>query len=104
MYSIYREFGDYHNTAIDQTWYKAAILQHETDPESFVYFVPHDGVPDDDGILRVSASHAIFPHDGNAKAPGCVVGFQFNHDLMVKRFREITTKDKVSNQGYVKYF
>lgn len=58
--------------------------------------MPHNAIPDsDDGILRVTASHAIFPHDGNIEAPGCVVGFQFNHDLMVKRFKEITTKEKV---------
>ena len=26
-----REFGDYHTTAIDEQWYKSAILQHKTD-------------------------------------------------------------------------
>lgn len=91
-----REFGDLHKTAVDETWYKAAVLQHEIDPRSFVYYVPHDAIPEyDDKILRVSASHAIFPHDDNAEAPGCVVGFQFNHDLMAKRFEQITTKKKV---------
>lgn len=102
FFSLFREFGDIHNTAVDETWYKAAVLQHETDPESFVYLIPHDAIPDDeDGLLRVSASYAIFPKQGDLEAPGCVVGFKFNHDLMVERFRNITTKDKVQFNRFI---
>lgn len=92
---FYREFGDYHNTAVDETWYKNAILQHAIDPNSFVYFVPHETDPPEEGELKVTASHAIFPRDGGIEAPGSVVGFQFSHALMSERFMEITSKANV---------
>lgn len=91
-----REFGDYHTTAVDETWYKSAILQHQIDANSFVYFVPHEADPPEEGELKVTASHAIFPRDGGIEAPGCVVGFQFSHALMGERFMEITSKANVS--------
>jgi voltage-dependent calcium channel alpha-2/delta-4 len=91
-----REFGDYHTKAIDETWYKSAILQHNIDATSFVYSVPHESDPPEDGGLKVTASMAIFPRDGGLEAPGCVVGFQFSHKLMYERFMNITSKDNVS--------
>lgn len=30
-------------------------------------------------------------------APGCVVGFQFSHELMMERFMEITSKSDIQN-------
>lgn len=87
-----KEFGDYHKFAVDETWYKSAILQHQIDPLSFVYSVPHNSEPKEDDDLKVTASHAIFPRDGGLEAPGLVVGFQFSHSLMYKRFMEITSK------------
>lgn len=86
------EFGDYHKSAVDEIWYKSAILQHRIDPLSFVYSVPHELDEKEDGDLKVTASHAIFPRDGGLEAPGLVVGFQFSHSLMYKRFMEITSK------------
>lgn len=92
-----REFGDYHTKAIDETWYKSAILQHhEERTESFVYSVKHARDPDEDSDLKVTASHAIFPRDGGKEAPACVVGFQFSHALMLERFFNITSVDNVS--------
>lgn len=92
-----REFGDYHTTAVDETWYKTAILQHQIDPKSFVYSVPHNSDPaEDNDEIKVTASHAIFPRDGGIEAPGSVVGFQFSHGLMKDRFMEITSKVNVS--------
>jgi hypothetical protein len=35
-----RRFGDIHNRAIDEIWYKRAVEQHYMDEESFVYSVP----------------------------------------------------------------
>lgn len=96
MLQSIREFGDYHNTAIDETWYKTAILQHQIDPKSFVYSVPHSSDEQIEGDLKVTASHAIFPRDGGMEAPGSVVGFQFSHALMYDRFMEITNKIYVS--------
>uniref|UniRef100_A0A182WHK4 VWFA domain-containing protein n=1 Tax=Anopheles minimus TaxID=112268 RepID=A0A182WHK4_9DIPT len=86
------EFGDYHKKAIDETWYRSAILQHKIDPKSFVYSVPHESDPPEDGELKVTATMAIFPRDGGLEAPGCVTGFQFTHSLMYDRFMEITSK------------
>lgn len=91
------EFGDYHTTAIDETWYKSAILQHKIDPNSFVYSVPHKSDPPTDSEMIVTASHAIFPRDGGFEAPGSVVGFQFSLAHMQKRFDNITSKANVSN-------
>ncbi|XP_037958547.1 voltage-dependent calcium channel subunit alpha-2/delta-3 [Teleopsis dalmanni] len=89
-----REFGDYHTTAIDETWYKSAILQHHQEPtESFVYSVKHSKDPMEDNELKITASHAIFPRDGGKEAPACVVGFQFSHALMLERFFNITSAD-----------
>lgn len=91
------EFGDYHTKAIDETWYKAAILQHRQErTESFVYMVKHAEDPKEDEDLKVTASHAIFPRDGGKEAPGCVVGFKFNHSSMYERFFNITGSENVS--------
>ncbi|KAH8279880.1 hypothetical protein KR054_009426 [Drosophila jambulina] len=92
-----REFGDYHTKAIDETWYKSAILQHHEDrTESFVYSVKHYNDPMEDSEVKVTASHAIFPRDGGKEAPACVVGFQFSHARMWERFFNITAEDHVS--------
>ncbi|KAL5289197.1 CACNA2D4.2 family protein [Megaselia abdita] len=87
------EFGDYHTTAIDETWYKSAILQHLIDAESFVYSVPHHDDPVENSELQITASYAIFPRDGGLEAPACVVGFQFSHSAMIQSFASITAKD-----------
>lgn len=91
-----REFGDYHTTAVDETWYKMAILQHQIDPKSFVYSVDIPPYLPGSTEYVVTASHAIFPRDGGIEAPGSVVGFQFSHELMRERFMEITSKVNVS--------
>lgn len=91
-----REFGDYHTKAVDETWYKTAILQHQIDPKSFVYSVPHSSDPIEESEIKVTASHAIFPRDGGIEAPGSVVGFQFSQNLMYERFMQITSKVNVS--------
>uniref|UniRef100_A0A336MH80 CSON014735 protein n=1 Tax=Culicoides sonorensis TaxID=179676 RepID=A0A336MH80_CULSO len=67
-----REFGDYHTKAIDETWYRAAVLQHKLDPHSFFYSVQHSEDEKEEGGLKVTASMAIFPRDGGLEAPSCV--------------------------------
>lgn len=91
-----KEFGDNYKRAIDETWYRSAVLQHKIDPQSFVYSVPHEKtVPPDEEIV-VTASHAIFPRDGGLEAPAAVVGFQFSHQMLQERFEEIISKRTVS--------
>lgn len=94
----YREFGDYYTKAIDETWYKSAVLQHKVDNESFVYAVPHDDKDDvkEEGDIKVMASHAIFRMDAGKEAPGCVVGFQFQQQAMYERFKQITSQSVCS--------
>ncbi|XP_015836573.2 voltage-dependent calcium channel subunit alpha-2/delta-3 [Tribolium castaneum] len=83
-----REFGDLHAEAIDETWYKSAVIHHRYDPESFVYSVPFDSGLQED--LLVTASYAVFPTDAGKMAPGCVVGFQFAHKNFMEIVQEIT--------------
>lgn len=90
------EFGDFHSTAINEAWYKSAILQHQIDKQSFVYSVPHHDDEKEGNEIKVTASMAIFPRDGGMEAASCVVGFQFSHELMYERFMEITSKVNVS--------
>lgn len=85
--------------AIEEAWYKSAILQHRIDKQSFVYSVPHFGDEKEDSEIKVTASMAIFPRDGGMEAPSCVVGFQFAHELMYKRFMELTS----NNDASIKY-
>lgn len=87
------EFGDLHAKAVEETWYKSAVLQHEIDSNSFVFSVPFEPESLDD--LLVTASHAIFPRDGGNEAPGSVVGYQFEQAKMYERFMEITSRVKV---------
>lgn len=86
-----------HSKSIEETWYKSAVNQHSVDPESFVYSVPFDSGSGPNSIT-VTASHAIFPRDAGLEAPGCVVGFQFQHSNFYSRFMEITSKTYVSLQ------
>ena len=91
------EFGDDNRKAIEEPWYKNAILQHQIDKESFVYTVPRKQKQKENEDIQVSASMAIFPRDGGLEAPSCVVGFQFSHQLMEERFMEITSNSKVGS-------
>lgn len=91
-----QEFGDFHSKAIEEPWYKSAILQHQIDKDSFVYSVPHQSDVKEGNETQVTASMAIFPRDGGNEAPIGVVGFQFSLQMMYDRFMEITSKVSVS--------
>lgn len=98
---ICRNFGDVHSRAIDETWYRSAVLQHNIDPDSFVYTVPFEKIRKGKEIM-MSASHAIFPSDAGHEAPGCVVGFQFQHSKFFERFLE-TIDMNMTNVSLVCY-
>lgn len=87
---IFSEFGDWHSRAIDETWYKSAVLQNQHDDNSSVFSVPFE-IGDQPDVL-VTSSSAIFYQDGVHKIPASVVGFQFSHKHFYKRFFEITTQ------------
>lgn len=95
---ICREFGDLHSKAIDEIWYKSAVLQHQHDKDSFVYSVPFE-VEDADELL-VTGSYAIFPKDASIEAPGSVVGFQFSHSHLRTNLQTIANKSVVSTGNF----
>lgn len=82
--NLFRDFGDIHSNAIDESWYKGAVLQHKIEPDSFVYTMAEENKH-----RRILGSQAIFPRDAGHEAPGCVVGFKFRHSRLNKRFNSI---------------
>jgi hypothetical protein len=100
-----RAFGDIHFNAIEETWYKAAVLQHMINAASVVIATPlpildeiieSKPVLDKEDIM-MTASYAIFYKDGESETPASVVGFEFSFLSFQKRFHEITkiTSDPV---------
>lgn len=92
---FFREFGDDHPRAIDETWYKSAVLQHQYDIDSFVYSVPLQPSSTED--LLITGSYAIFPKDAGIEAPASVVGFQFSHSHLAKSFFDIAVTQVTHN-------
>ncbi|VEN50274.1 unnamed protein product, partial [Callosobruchus maculatus] len=88
-----KEFGDFHPRAINEKWYKSAVLQHQYD-ESLVYSVPFDAGTKDESL--VTGSFAIFPSEKGLEAPGSVVGFQFSQSKLHMEVKKISSK--LSNQ------
>ncbi|XP_028138725.2 voltage-dependent calcium channel subunit alpha-2/delta-3 [Diabrotica virgifera virgifera] len=89
-----KEFGDVHPYAINEQWYKNAVIQRQYD-ESFVYSVPFDAGTKDTNRI-VTGSFAIFPSEKGHKTPGSVVGFQFSQAKLQTKFQEVS--NKLSNQ------
>lgn len=96
------EFGDSHNSSIEEPWYQNAIFQHHIEKDSFVYSVEHFNVNNSEpsGEEEVYGSMAIFPRDGGLEAPSGVVGFSFSRKLMHERFKEITSKVNVNVSSF----
>lgn len=89
-----------HPRAINERWYKNAVLQHQYD-ESLVYSVPFDVGAKEDTL--VTASFAIFPSERGLEAPGSVVGFQFSQSKLQARVKEISNKLSVCAVSYSLY-
>ncbi|KAK4871804.1 hypothetical protein RN001_015928 [Aquatica leii] len=80
-------FGDLHARAIDEVWYKSAVIEHRYNNYSFVYMVPLERKYHDD--LVITGSHAIFLTQDDKEAPGAVVGYQFSHHQLYEQFFKI---------------
>ncbi|XP_034830585.1 voltage-dependent calcium channel subunit alpha-2/delta-3 [Maniola hyperantus] len=101
-------FGDFYYNAIEETWYKAAVLQHMIDKESLVIATnlpvldksikSRPAITNTDGDIIVTASYAIFYKDGDSETPAAVVGFQY----MFSNFQEIFFKMTESTEGDLK--
>lgn len=93
-------FGDIYNTTIEETWYKAAVLQHMISKESLVVATPlpfldktiknPPPVRNEDEDITITASYAIFYKDGESETPASVVGFQYSYNSFFERFKSIT--------------
>lgn len=100
MDCFFRVFGDDYHNAIEETWYKAAVLQHIISRESVVIATPlpvldktinsPPSVLNKDGDVTITASHAIFYKDDKSETPASVVGFQFSYKKFTERFINIT--------------
>lgn len=85
-------FGDENAKAIDTSWYKRAVDQHQIESDSFVFSVPFDsGYTSKNNVTLVTAAHAIFIEHKGHKAPAAVVGLQFQHDSLARHFINITS-------------
>ncbi|KAK5639073.1 hypothetical protein RI129_011565 [Pyrocoelia pectoralis] len=82
-------FGDLYSRAIDERFYKTAVIEHRYNNYSFVYTTPLE-VKYDEHLL-VTASHAIFLTQDDKEAPGAVVGYQFSHSHLRQQFSKIVT-------------
>jgi hypothetical protein len=51
---FYRDFGDLHKHSIDEPYYRSAVLQHEIDPNSYVFSVPFDAGKQQVYIVKVA--------------------------------------------------
>ncbi|XP_023935814.1 voltage-dependent calcium channel subunit alpha-2/delta-3 [Bicyclus anynana] len=101
-------FGDHYYNAIEETWYKGAVLQHMIDKESLVIATKlpvldkiiksRPPVANKDGDIIITASYAIFYKDGDSKTPAAVVGFQY----MFSNFQDIFFKMTESTKGELK--
>ncbi|XP_039276576.1 voltage-dependent calcium channel subunit alpha-2/delta-4 isoform X2 [Nilaparvata lugens] len=82
------EWGDSNNEALNEPWYRSAVLQHHIDADAFVLSMPFDP----ERAKTMTASHAIFHRDGGHEAPGSVVGFHFPYDNFYNSFIKIISR------------
>ncbi|XP_041974818.1 voltage-dependent calcium channel subunit alpha-2/delta-3 isoform X2 [Aricia agestis] len=97
-------FGDYYYNAIEETWYKAAVLQHMIDKESLVIATPlpildktissRPEITNENGDITITASYAIFYKDGNSETPAAVVGFQYLYSNFFEIFSNVTKNSR----------
>ncbi|CAH2102250.1 unnamed protein product [Euphydryas editha] len=100
-------FGDKYSKAIEEIWYKAAVLQHMIDKESLVISTNLPVLDDtikspppienDDGDITVTSSYAIFYKDGESETPAAVVGFQFMYSNFQEIFFNMTKNNEELN-------
>ncbi|XP_058802117.1 voltage-dependent calcium channel subunit alpha-2/delta-3 isoform X2 [Phymastichus coffea] len=87
-----REFAK-HKRALDEAWYKGAILQNEIDSESISVTVPviRSDERADDTVATISVG--IFPMDNGLKAPAGVAGIQVPVIKFYEQFMSLTSRD-----------
>ncbi|XP_049879947.1 voltage-dependent calcium channel subunit alpha-2/delta-4 isoform X2 [Pectinophora gossypiella] len=107
-------FGDDYHNAIEETWYKAAVLQHMINKESLVIATRlpilddtiknRPPVENEDGDITMTATYAMFYRDGDSETPASVVGFQYSYLKFHERFGNITNLTRGSGDKDKKEF
>lgn len=88
----FRHFADINAKAMDTSWFKRAVDQHNIEPDSFVFSVPFDsGYNGKNSSVLVTAAHAIFIEHRGHKAAAGVIGLQYTHESLAKHFINITS-------------
>lgn len=80
------EFGEKHNRATDEPFYKRAVDFHLVDESAFVYSVPFGIGRRPDAEAEVTASRAIFVGQGQERAPAAVVGLRMRLQTFGDKF------------------
>ncbi|KAJ8670394.1 hypothetical protein QAD02_001653 [Eretmocerus hayati] len=83
-----------HRRALDEAWYKGAILQHAADNESISITVPPIKEPESGHDAVVTFSHGIFPLDNSKDAAAAVVGFQLPMQTLHEQFSRLLTQNR----------
>ncbi|XP_046388068.1 voltage-dependent calcium channel unc-36-like isoform X2 [Ischnura elegans] len=101
--STHKYFVDHYKNTIDEYWYKLSVIQHESDPGSYVYTLPYprggEGEAEDDNDLvnHLTVSRAIFLGEDNKTAPASVVGYQFPQTSLQNLLEEVTSDHSCDN-------
>ncbi|XP_014218432.1 voltage-dependent calcium channel subunit alpha-2/delta-3 isoform X2 [Copidosoma floridanum] len=86
-----REFTS-HRRALDEPWYKGAILRNEIDPESISITVPPIKDTESGCNATVTISLGIFPRDAGMRAAAGVLGMQLPMNALFRRFMAIVSE------------
>ncbi|XP_071450775.1 voltage-dependent calcium channel subunit alpha-2/delta-3-like [Hetaerina americana] len=93
--STHKYFVDNHKNSIDEPWYKLPVIQHESDPDSYVYTLPYPrgGETEEGGELvnLLTVSRAIFLQEENRSTPASVIGYQFPQSSLQTLLEKISS-------------
>ncbi|XP_031786318.1 voltage-dependent calcium channel subunit alpha-2/delta-3 isoform X1 [Nasonia vitripennis] len=81
-----------HKRALDEPWYKGAILQNVIDSQSVSITVPPIKEPESGLNATVTISLGIYARDDGNKAAVGVVGFQMPMTALYRQFMDIVTR------------
>ncbi|XP_023289620.1 voltage-dependent calcium channel subunit alpha-2/delta-3 isoform X2 [Orussus abietinus] len=84
-----RHFANVYTRAMEASWYRRAVDQHDVEPESFVFSVPFNAAESTSPL--VTATHAVFVESKGHQAPAAVVGLQFRHSSLASHFLNVTS-------------
>lgn len=87
--------------AIDEPWYKSAVLQYEIDSESSFYSISLNDNDEDTSNDQVTVTQAVMINDGHNDVPVAVSGFHIPVKSLKERFINITKESETTKLIYV---